>query len=269
MAAIREPAWPACLSVLLALSTAVRAMGEVVSITSSKDNTLYEDPHGAISNGSGTHLFAGETFAGFLRRGLIEFDVAGAVPPGAAIVSASLQLHMSMTATAAAVVEVHRALNEWGEGASVGFGEEGAGAPSAPGDATWLHTFFNTEFWNQPGGDFEPDASGGMVVFGNGFYTWGPTSQMTLDVQAWLDTPESNHGWLLLGEESAVQTAKRFDTHEHPDPDVRPVLTIEYIPVPEPATLILLVGGLAILVGPRCRRGLSRPVSQTADTRRG
>jgi hypothetical protein len=252
MSAFRTRASQTSLAGLLVLIPALSAVGEVVTLTSIKDNTLYEDPTGATSNGSGTHLFAGETLGGSLRRGLIEFDVAGAVPEGATIISASVRLHMSMTSTAGVVVELHRVLQEWGEGASVGFGEEGAGAPSAPGDATWLHTFFDTSFWDQPGGDFDASASGSAVVFSNGFYTWGPTPGITADVQAWLKAPEMNHGWMLLGDESALQTAKRFDTREHPDTSVRPMLTIEYLPVPEPATCIFLTMGSAATLW--CRR---------------
>ena len=40
------------------------------------------------------------------------------------------------------------------------FLEEGMGAPSAVGDATWKHTFFNTANWATLGGDFNPVASG-------------------------------------------------------------------------------------------------------------
>ena len=47
------------------------------------------------------------------------------------------------------------------------------------------------------------------------------------DVQSWLDDPASNFGWLVLGDESEISTAKRFDTRESASP---PVLTIIYRP---------------------------------------
>ena len=53
---------------------------------------------------------------------------------------------------------------------------------------------------------------------------------MVADVQAWLDNPASNFGWLVLGDETAIATAKRFDTRESASP---PMLTIEFIPGPE------------------------------------
>ena len=52
---------------------------------------------------------------------------------------------------------------------------------------------------------------------------------MVADVQSWLDNPASNFGWLVLGDESTIATAKRFDTRESASP---PVLTIQYIPGP-------------------------------------
>ncbi len=48
---------------------------------------------------------------------------------------------------------------------------------------------------------------------------------MVSDVQSWLDNPAGNFGWLVLGDESASPTSKRFDTRESTTP---PVLTIEY-----------------------------------------
>ena len=55
---------------------------------------------------------------------------------------------------------------------------------------------------------------------------------MVADVQAWLDNPASNFGWLMLGDETAIATAKRFDTRESASP---PMLTIEFTPAPRVA----------------------------------
>ena len=61
-----------------------------------------------------------------------------------------------------------------------------------------------------------------------------PSPEMVADVQQWLDTPSTNHGWLLRGDEIGSFTAKRFDTREHPDPTLRPALRIVYTPAPPP-----------------------------------
>ena len=55
---------------------------------------------------------------------------------------------------------------------------------------------------------------------------------MTSDVQMWLDTPSTNDGWLLLGNEATSMTAKRFDTKENIDPNRRPLLVVTYLLLP-------------------------------------
>jgi hypothetical protein len=65
-------------------------------ISPSKDNTLYEDDFGSLSNGKGQHIFTGETLLYGARRAVVAFDVAGNVPFGATIVSATLDLHLSL-----------------------------------------------------------------------------------------------------------------------------------------------------------------------------
>jgi hypothetical protein len=56
---------------------------------------------------------------------------------------------------------------------------------------------------------------------------------MAADVQSWLDNG-ANYGWLLKGNENDFPTAKRFDSHENPEPDYRPVLTVGYTEEPTP-----------------------------------
>jgi hypothetical protein len=216
-----------------ALSSTLRA--DVITLGASRDNTLYFDPAGTISNGAGGHIFAGMTAADTQRRALLAFDVAGAIPAGSKIDSASLTLHMSKTITSGIEVTLHRLLADWGEGASIAPGEEGGGAQAAPGDATWKHTFYDTQTWSTPGGDFDRSASATQLVFGPGFYSWS-SAAMAQDVQGWLDDPGQSFGWLVLGDESSIATAKRFDSRENPEPALRPALTVAYTPIPEPAS---------------------------------
>jgi hypothetical protein len=118
-----------------------------VVIPALKDNTLYEDVSGALSNGAGQHMFVGTTNSDLLRRAVIAFDVAANVPAGSTIQSVVLTLNMSQTFGIAIDVDLCPATQDWGEGTSVAQGEEDAGAPSSPGDATWIHTFFDTQSW--------------------------------------------------------------------------------------------------------------------------
>ncbi len=201
-----------------------------VSINPSQDNTLYEDAAGALSNGAGDYLFSGTTSTGAIRRALLEFDVSGNVPAGASIDSVFLQLYMSKTVAGNIDMQIFPVLDSWGEGTSNAPGEEGAGAPATTGDATWIHRFYDTVFWTDPGGDFSGTASATASVNGTGFYDWGSTAQMVSDVQDWLDNPANNFGWLIKGQESVGQTAKRFDSRENPTAANRPLLTIYYSP---------------------------------------
>jgi hypothetical protein len=206
------------------------ASAAIIVINPSKDNTLYEydSAEGDHSNGAGFHFFAGENGMGELRRGVLAFDIAGSVPPGSTITAVSLSMNMSMTPAGALTVELHKLLADWGEGTSHAPMGEGDGAPATPNDATWRHRFFDTIFWTTQGGDFSATVSASQSVGGIGQYTWS-SAQMVADVQLWLDNPASNFGWLVLGDETTIATAKRFDTRESASP---PVLTIQYIPGP-------------------------------------
>lgn len=205
------------------------AISQLANINPVKDNTLYEyvPADGDLSNALGFHFFAGETAMGELRRGVLAFDIAGNIPPGSTILGVTLSLNMSRTGLdTARTVELHKLLADWGEGTSQATGEEGTGAPATPNDATWRHRFFDTIFWTTEGGDFSATVSASQSVGTVGVYTW-TSSQMVDDVNSWLDNPATNFGWLVLGDESEILTAKRFDTRESASP---PVLTIQYRP---------------------------------------
>src|SRR5215211_4022392 len=215
----------------LSFVAATPATANIINITPSKDNTLYEyDPlEGDMSNALGLHFFSGETAMGELRRGVLAFDIAGNIPPGSKITAVTLSLNMSRTPLDdPRTVELHKLFADWGEGTSIASGEEGDGAPATPNDATSRHLFFDTIFWTTEGGDFSATVSTSQSVGPLGQYTWS-SAQMIADVQSWLDNPASNFGWLVLGDESDIATAKRFDTRESASP---PALTIQYIPAP-------------------------------------
>jgi hypothetical protein len=234
---------PALAGAALSLS-AVRA--DTVSLQASRDNTLFESMSGAVSNGAGPNIYTGRNSQGSLRRALLRFDLS-AIPAGSTITGVSLSLFASQTQGPAVNVGLHRTLADWGEGISSSAG--GQGAPSQPGDATWIHTFFNTSFWASTGGDFAPGASASTSVFEPGFYTWNSTASLVTDAQGWLDNPASNFGWTIAGGESASGTAKRFDSRENTLMANRPVLNVEYVvPAPHAAGFLALVGLTA------CRR---------------
>ena len=198
--------------------------------SASKDNTLIESPTGALSNGEGSSFFVGRTnqLRDSIRRGLLAFDIADKLPKGSKVTSVTLTLKVERTPGGSEPIELHRVLNNWGEGSSSSQG--GRGAPAAKGDATWIHTFYDKDSWSKPGGDFSATASAVQTVGGVGTYTWGSTSEMVTEVQTWLDSPEGNFGWLLLGNETSPGTVKVFASRESSDSSVRPQLTVNFQP---------------------------------------
>lgn len=221
-------------SLLLLSLTSASLFAFEVQIPVRKDNTLYRSATGNLSNGSGEHLFAGTTATGEPRRGLIAFDLT-AVPAASRIDNVVLRLSMSRTPSSnLRTVELRRVTSEWGEGFSNAAGEEGGGTAAAPGDATWIHRFYDTESWAITGGDFAAQASASSDIAAVGIYTWGSTTQMATDVEGWVNTPSTNFGWLLLGSEGSLGTVARFDTRENANPNLRPFLIVSYTPATMP-----------------------------------
>jgi hypothetical protein len=218
------------MALLLAAGSVARA--DVVVLEPVKDNTLFSTT--TTSSGAGDAVFSGMTGPlgdNTIQRAVLAFDVAGSIPAGSTIVSASLTLTLIQVSPQGGpeTHTLHRILADWGEGASNSFG--GTGAPAAPGDATWLHTFFPDQFWASAGGDFDATASGSQIV-GTvlGAYTWTSTPGMVSDVQGWLDAPSTSYGWLVLGNEVDLRTSKKFASRESPDAPTRPALSVEYLP---------------------------------------
>jgi len=212
-----------------------------VAIAATKDNTLYEDDEGSLSNGSGEHFFVGRASGtandGAIRRGLIAFESLAAIPPGSLILNAELTLHMSRGTSGSQQVTLHKIQSDWGEGASDAPGQEGGGTSAMLDDATWLHSFFADEFWKTPGGDFTTTPSTSTMVGGVSSYIWSGSS-VTNDVRGWFDNPDNNFGWMLLNE-SSNKTAKRFDSRENPTAEFQPKLVVTYVPPEQVERLFL------------------------------
>ena len=213
------------LSLLATVTAATETAALTLPAAPRRDNTLYENATGAVSNGAGEHFFAGTTATGAKRRGVVAFQIPASVPPGTKVDSVAVVLFLSRTQPGTRRVGLHRVLADWGEGTSNAALEEGGGTTSTTGDATWIHRFFNTQFWTTAGGDFAASASATADVGGVGFYTWS-SATLLADVQLWVNTPAANFGWLVLGDESTVGTAKRFDSRQSLDATTRPQLLL-------------------------------------------
>jgi len=236
----------ACAMAMVLLS-GVPSLADTVILPPVRDNTLYEpiqkDNLEDRSNGAGETMFTGRTKDAMnaadqvaVRRAVLAFDVVGSgIPAGSTIDSVSLKL----TCTKAKLntsfdVPLHELLSDWGEGTSdTGNSQQGRGATPTTGDATWQHTFYDTLFWTTDGGDYDGTASATIGVGGQGVYTWGSTSGMVADVQNWLDNPSQNFGWIVIADETQIETAKQFGTRENNDDGGvnKPELTINYTPL--------------------------------------
>lgn len=219
------------------------------------DNTLYQTPAGNSSNGSGPGMFVGAiSRGGAIRRAVIFFDIAGAVPAGATVTGVDLTLTCNRAHGGATNINVQRLLADWGEGPSDAGDPAGGGGVGAMGnDATWLFRHFTlADAWTNPGGDFVSTVSATRSVGATGAYTWASTAGLVADAQMWLDSPSQNFGWILKStSESSPGIAKRFATREATTPSQRPSLRITYtIPAPGVASMGL---GL-VFTGLRRRR---------------
>jgi hypothetical protein len=144
------------------------------------------------------------------------------------ITGASLTMLTVNSVSGAIEHTLHRVTADWGEGASSGAG--GSGAPAQAGDATWLHRFYPDVLWSAAGGDFAPTPSASAEVAGFGEYVTWSSAAMAADVQQWLDGAAGNFGWVVIGDEAAFNTAKKFASRTWETPEERPMLVIEFTP---------------------------------------
>lgn len=220
------------------------ALADAVVLSPQKDTTLYEDPAGQLSNGQGIYLFVGKTSTN-LRRGLIAFDLSS-IPADAAVTEARLSMFLSQSSPGATTsnIGLSKVLKPWGEGASNAGTPGGAGATAETGDATWLHNFYSTSFWAAPGGDFAAVISATTAVSTvNTTYEWGGNGLLA-DVQSWVANSASNFGWVILGNETDVKIAQRFNTRENLSNPPRLTLTYQLSsPTPAPSATPTITPG--------------------------
>lgn len=226
------------------------AGADVIALEAARDNTMYEDFGGDLSSGAGPSLFAGLTQFENRRRALIAFDLSS-IPTGSTITGVTLTLTCTRSASLAEPVSLRPSLASWGEGPSIALGEGGMGTAALPGDATWRYRFYPDVLWATEGGDLGP-TSATTPVAGEGAYAWSSPS-MAADVQAWLTTPSINFGWAIVGNEDLPQTAKRFASRENEVLTQRPVLVVEYTPVPSPTAFGIAFCSLFYASRPRRR----------------
>ncbi|PYI82883.1 MAG: hypothetical protein DME26_16255, partial [Verrucomicrobia bacterium] len=175
------------------------------------------------------------------NRGLFRFDPTNEIPRTSRIIRVDLVVEVTGLPSAGFAESsfgLHRILKPWGEGdkASPDPLHPGLGARATAGEATWNHRFaFTTNTWTIPGGaatnDYVPEISAETIVYGLGDspYRFFSTPRLVADLQAWMDDPATNFGWMLICRSEEVNfTARRFASRE--DAGREPYLEIEYVP---------------------------------------
>lgn len=197
------------------------------------DTSLFEsNPENNL--GRSAALPVGTINRGLKSRLLLRFDIAGAVPPGATIVDATLAVKVVNAGGVDSNFRFHRLLVDWGEGVGTG----NTGAVTGSSEATWNERFGSVSTWSTPGAaapeDYVALPSFTLPLRGLGRYTLSPgsVSGMVADIQSWLANPASNYGWIVLSDQEATpQTSKRLASRE--DAEGSPTLLITFSkPVP-------------------------------------
>lgn len=195
-----------------------------VTFTPIKDNSIFSDQ---VSNSNGTGpLFSGNTCFSSNRRALMQFDISS-IPSGSIITAVSLEMNcnlVSLSGSGSHTYNLHTLTQDWGEGTS--FSSLGLGATAVAPDATWNNSMTGGGAWTTPGGDFNATSLTSLSMpLATGTYTFPTSTNLTVAIQGWVDTPTSNFGLIMIGDETTSCTARRFGSKDN---GVAPVLSVTY-----------------------------------------
>jgi hypothetical protein len=202
------------------------------------DTSLLEvSPANNLGGFSGMN--SGTTQNGPRNRALLRFDLSG-LPTNTVIQSAKLTVHATQQPIDGydfTAFGLHRMFRPWGEGNKIPVTQPGQGVPATEGEATWLHSFYPTNQWAEPGGqpgtDYSSIESSFEIIYdvAGSPYIFPSTPELVDDVQAWINKPATNHGWMFrCADELPRFTARRFGTRE--DANNAPVLELKYLVPP-------------------------------------
>jgi hypothetical protein len=194
------------------------------------DTALFEENP---DNNLGGMLFLpiGRLDTGFRGRALYKFTVTDSLPAGSVIRDATLELEVvDGQLPEDRTFTVHRLLRAWGEGNKAGgeIGSEILGAPATAGEATWNARLAPSTLWSGAGGsaslDYVSAESASEVLSGAERYFFSSPA-LAADVQAWLNNPGTNFGWLVkIQDERFPGRVLMFSSRE--DASAAPVLRV-------------------------------------------
>ncbi len=176
---------------------------------------------------------------------VLSFDLS-AIPSGATINSASLSLYETTDAgsvSSAVQFDLHELTQSFVE-SQVTWDDYSTGNP-----------------WATAGGDYSATVLSSITVNPNtssGVQTFATSGDFTTVVQSALDGSESLELLLKLNDTDEAGSSRylfRFRTEDYGTVADRPLLTVDYTPVPEPASsALIVVGGIVGLVVWRRRK---------------
>ena len=219
----------------LTLTECVAATGNFIPAA---DTSLLEV---SPSNNLGGYfgMNSGTTQNGPRTRALMRFDLSS-LPTNTVVQSATLTVHVTQQPIDGydfTAFGLHRMFRPWGEGDKIPVTQPGQGVPATAGEATWLHAFYPTNQWTEPGGqpgtDYSSIESSFEIIYdvAGSPYIFPSTPELVDDVQAWINKPATNHGWMFrCADELPRFTARRFGTRE--DANNAPVLELKYLVPP-------------------------------------
>jgi autotransporter-associated beta strand protein len=220
----RSPVALAAAGVGLLAAALGSARADVVDIPASQDATLLGGTDAATNNSlADPGIFVGTDGQGNPKRGLVEFNVSAAIPAGAVVTDAELELTVGQVAGSGGGVsgggsgpETMGLFDEtqpWQQPTNftgaTSFGGHGHGAAPDAGDATWNCAFYGSAAWNLAGGNWttsSTDLADAQVLGTLGYVATWSSAAMVADVQKWADNPATNDGWLIKNSDEADPT---------------------------------------------------------------
>ena len=190
-----------------------------------EDSTLYSNAT-SDNAGGGDINRAGSTGSAGNRRLIIRFDVSS-IPSNATINSVTLAMFCTNVPSGATATtqDLHRVTNTWVEGTGLG---AGTGGQIVAGAVTWASREHSSVPWTSAGGDFDTTSSAALNVGSTtGSKSWAG-SGLVADVQAWVNGSQPNNGWILIGNESAGNTARGYGSAENFSTSNQPALVVDF-----------------------------------------
>ncbi len=175
-----------------------------------KDSYLYEWKP-TWNYGAGGEIWVDDQWADSTAVGLIRFNL-GAIPTGARVVDARLELYQTSPASNGGPVGIYRLETGWDEGTGSG----------SNGFSNWTQRTA-TAAWANPGGDFDSRRYAlESVPAGIGWNSW----EIGELVDGWVRGRYPNEGLALYPE--STSTGTNFASSDHADPTLRPKLSVTY-----------------------------------------